>query len=82
MLNISRVVVTSNVSSMPEVARNAACFVDPFDVQSIRAGVLKVIKDETYRNQLIQNGYQNTERFRIEVVAMQYYELYKQLCGG
>ena len=36
---IGRVVVTSNVLSMPEVAGNAAHLVDPFDVNSIREGI-------------------------------------------
>ena len=37
---VGRPVITSNVSSMPEVAGDAACLVDPFDQQSIRQGVL------------------------------------------
>ena len=36
---IGRVVVTSNISSMPEVADGAACLVDPFQVSSIRSGI-------------------------------------------
>jgi len=40
-----RPVITSNIGSMQEVAGEAACMVDPFDVQSIRTGILRVIED-------------------------------------
>jgi glycosyltransferase involved in cell wall biosynthesis len=76
---VGRAVVTSNVSSMPEIAGDAACLVDPFDVQSIRDGVQKVIENDAYRNQLVENGYRNAERFQVKEVAMQYYQLYKKV---
>lgn len=40
-------VVTSNISSMPEVAGNAAELVDPHSVESIRAGLEKVLNEST-----------------------------------
>ncbi len=74
---IGRPVITSNIPPMSEVAGDAACLVDPFDVDSIRAGILKVIQDEEYREQLIQNGLKNVLKFRPEIIASQYVELYK-----
>jgi len=44
-----RPVVTSTVCSMPEVADDAACLVDPLDVASIREGILKIINDPAPR---------------------------------
>jgi glycosyltransferase involved in cell wall biosynthesis len=76
---MGRPVITSNIYSMPEVAGNAACLVDPFDVESIRAGVLRVIQDAAYREQLVQNGFKNVERFKPEAVAIQYMALYREL---
>ena len=52
-----RVVVTSNIAPMTEIAANAACLVDPYSVASIRDGVLKVIEDTGYRNTLIEKGF-------------------------
>lgn len=49
-------VVTSNISSMPEVAGEAACLVDPYDVPSIAEGILKVANDPAYRDELIVKG--------------------------
>lgn len=76
---IGRVVVTSNISSMPEVAGDGACFVDPTSVNSMRTGIVKVINDDFYRETLIQNGFKNTKRFSIEEVAKQYSELYEEV---
>lgn len=76
---VGRPVVTSNTSSMPEVAGDAACFVDPFDVTSIRNGILRVIGDAEFRNKLIQNGLCNVRRFQTEVIARQYLELYQRV---
>lgn len=73
---VGRPVLTSNIWSMPEVARNAACLVDPFNVDEIRAGVLRVIGDANYREQLVANGFENVKRFEIKNIAKQYADLY------
>ena len=76
---VGRVVVTSNIVSMPEVAGNAAHLVNPFDVKSIHAGIIKVIEDDHYREKLIANGFINRKRFESSTIANQYYEVYKSL---
>jgi glycosyltransferase involved in cell wall biosynthesis len=76
---VGRPVVTSNVSSMPEVAGSAACFVDPFSVESIRRGIHRVIDDNEYREQLVRNGYANADRFRDRTIAAQYVLLYEKV---
>jgi len=79
---VGRPVVTGNVASMPEVAGDAACLVDPLDVASIRAGILCVINDDTYREGLVQRGYENAKRFDATVIAKQYEALYRKLANG
>ncbi len=74
-----RVVVTSNVSSMPEIASDAAELVNPFDIKSIRNGFLRVINDDKYREHLIKNGFENAKRFDKEKIANEYYQLYRSL---
>ena len=74
-----RPVVTSNLSSMPEVAGDGACLVNPYEVSSIRAGIEKVINDEAYRKSLIDKGLENCQRFALSSVARQYYQLYQQV---
>lgn len=74
-----RVVVSSNCSSMPEVAGNAAHLVNPLFVQSIKAGIEKVINDTSYRQTLIENGYLNANRFSTKTVTDQYLAIYREL---
>ena len=76
---VGRAVVTSSLYSMPEVAGDAACLVNPYDVGSIRAGILRVIEDADYRNRLVKVGFSNRERFRPAVIAKQYALLYREL---
>jgi glycosyltransferase involved in cell wall biosynthesis len=78
---VGRPVVTSNLLSMPEVAGDAACLVDPFDVESIRAGILRVLDDAPYRDELIRRGFENARRFRTEAIADQYAALYWQVAA-
>jgi glycosyltransferase involved in cell wall biosynthesis len=76
---IGRVVITSNVTSMPEIADNAALIVDPFDANSIRQGFLKIIHDSNFRAGLIKNGFSNHVRFDPRLIANEYSELYYRL---
>lgn len=75
---VGRPVVTSCISSMPEVAGEGACLVDPNDVMSIRNGITKVISDEVYRRSIVAAGYKNALRFRAEDVALKYASIYEQ----
>lgn len=76
---IGRAVVTSALAPMSEVAADAACLVNPHDPLSIRAGILRVIQDATYRDSLIERGFRNVERFRPYRIAEQYAEIYRTL---
>jgi glycosyltransferase involved in cell wall biosynthesis len=79
---VERPVVTGNVSAMPEIAGSAACLVDPLDIVSIRSGINRVIADDAYREQLIEAGKRNRERFTVKNIASQYFELYKEVDAG
>ncbi|MBI4699332.1 MAG: glycosyltransferase family 4 protein [Nitrospirae bacterium] len=47
-------VVVSNAASLPEVCGDAACYVDPYNVESIAEGMYKVLTDESLRQSLIE----------------------------
>lgn len=55
-MNCDVPVITSNITSMPEVAQDAALLVDPFSVESIANAMLYIYKDEDMRNVLIEKG--------------------------
>jgi glycosyltransferase involved in cell wall biosynthesis len=74
---IERVCVTSNCSSMPEVAGNGACLVDPLDVASIREGFQRVMADEDYRTALIEAGRVNRMRFNAQTIADDFLRVYE-----
>ena len=74
-----RCVITGNTTSMPEVAANAACLVNPYDVNEIKKGFLKIINNQDYREELIANGFENVKRFDKKVIAQQYLETYKEV---
>ena len=79
---VERVVVTSNCSSMPEVAGKGAFLVDPFDVESIRRGFERVTNDVDYRDKLIKAGRENCKRFDNVAIARQYLEIYQSLMNS
>jgi glycosyltransferase involved in cell wall biosynthesis len=74
-----RPLITSNVSPMCEVAGNGACLVDPLDVKQIRDGILRIIADSDYRDQLVEYGLLNTLRFSPVTISAQYLELYRRI---
>ena len=56
-------VVTSNVSSLPEVAGDGAVYVDSESAESIAEGVWQVLSDPDLRNGIIEKATQNLSRF-------------------
>lgn len=74
-----RVVLTSNCSSMPDVAGKGALLVDPLSVKSIREGIERLCSDAELRAALITHGFENTQRFLPEQVAEKYLALYRRL---
>ena len=76
---VGRTVITSNLFSMPEVAGEGGCYVDPYNVGAIRTAVDKIIADETYRKELVMSGLINVEKYQITSIAYQYAELYRRV---
>jgi len=76
-----RPVVAGDIGSVREVAGDAACLVNPLDVGSIREGVLRVIGDGAFREELIRRGIENAKRFDAERIAAQYAALYRETGG-
>lgn len=58
-------VLTSNISSMPEVAGKGAVYIDPYSIDDIVKGMERV-KREGERVKLIQAGFENVKRFSWE----------------
>lgn len=56
-------VISSNTTSIPEVAGNAALYFDPTSVSDIAKTMQMVVRDNTRREQLILNGYKQAKKF-------------------
>jgi len=81
---VERVCVTSNCSSMPEVAGEGACLVDPLNIDAIGAGIRRVIEDCRHRQQLINLGRDNCKRFDAAQIIASFQSVYESLdlCTG
>lgn len=66
-------VLTSNCSSMPEIAGEAAYLVDPYQVEEIADGLSRVCLDAAMRNTMIVKGIARAEEFRWEHTASAYW---------
>ena len=72
-------VITSNVSCMPEIAKDAAALVDPLNPEEIAAAINRILNNRLYSNQLIIKGKKRIEHFAWIISAAKVLEIYKVL---
>ena len=73
-------VVCSNVSSLPEVAGEAAILVDPLDVEELATAMERVLGDEELRAELTERGFEQARRFSWEKCARQTLDVLERVC--
>ncbi|ALL05822.1 hypothetical protein AQ505_10155 [Pedobacter sp. PACM 27299] len=69
-------VITANTSSMPEVAADAALFVDPLDYHQIKDQMIKILNDSELAVQLKEKGLKRAAEFTWKAAATQLLALY------
>jgi glycosyltransferase involved in cell wall biosynthesis len=69
-------VITSNASSLPEVAGDAALLVPPGDVEAMQQALERVLTDDRLRVDLAAKGIQRATKFRWRTAAIRHVELY------
>jgi len=72
-------VVTSNISSMPEVAGDAALLINPNEPEELAEAILKTISDRNLRNDLVAKGQERAKLFSWEKTALGTLEAYKKV---
>lgn len=72
-------VITSNTSSMPEIAGSGAILVDPNNIDSINHTLTRIIGNKDLRNDLIDKGYKNKARFSWEKTAEETIKVYESV---
>lgn len=72
-------VITSNLSSLPEIGGDAALLVDPYDTAAIRKAILEIETDADRRAQLIQAGFLQAKQFTWMRAARQLRTIYDEM---
>jgi glycosyltransferase involved in cell wall biosynthesis len=72
-------IVTSNLSSMPEIAGDAAILIDPFNLQEMKDAIHAVCTDEALAEKLRQNGARRVQEFSWEQCAKSTLDVYRQV---
>jgi glycosyltransferase involved in cell wall biosynthesis len=75
-------VITSNVSSLPEVAGAAALLIDPCSTAELSGAMLRLAGDETIRRQLSIKGLERAGHFSWEQTSEQTWQIYHEVIGN
>jgi glycosyltransferase involved in cell wall biosynthesis len=72
-------VITSNTSSMPEVAGDAALLTDPFNPEEIMEAMNRLTSDHALRKQLVERGLVRAGQFSWKSMAENVLDIYKEI---
>jgi glycosyltransferase involved in cell wall biosynthesis len=73
-------VVTSNRSSLPEVAGDAALLVNPESDEELAEAMARILRDASLRESLRRKGFERAKQFTWERAARQTLEVYRECC--
>lgn len=74
-------VMTSRSSSLPEVAGEAAYYVEPTNAENMAQGLKDLSEDEPLRQSLIRKGFKRIQNFSWRDTAKKTLRVYEDLCG-
>ncbi len=72
-------VLTSDASSLSEIAGDAAVLVNPFEVASIAGGMTRLIRDEALRERLVARGRRRAARYTWQDCAQKTMGVYREI---
>ena len=72
-------VVTSNVSSLPEIAGEAGVLVDPHHPEAIVRGIATVLSNRQLQEQMREKGYRQAQKFSWQRTAEATYHVYQEV---
>jgi len=75
-------VICSSVSSLSEIAGEAAVLVDPYDTDGIKNAILRLIDDDRLREELKTKGLEQAKKFHWKNTAQKTLEVYKEVVGS
>lgn len=74
-----RPIICSNIPVLKEVGKDAALYVDPYDIKSIENGIKKLLSDEYLQAELVQNGIVNAKNHEISQLIWKWEKIYSSL---
>ena len=75
----AKVVITSDMSPMKEVANGGAILVDPYNAASIRLALENLIQDQELRNATIAKGFDNLKKYNLDHIVSLYIHLFEKV---
>jgi glycosyltransferase involved in cell wall biosynthesis len=72
-------VITSNTSSMPEVAGNGAMIIDPYKPEEICEAMVQIISQPEMRQDLVEKGFANAAKFSWRAMAESVLSVYREV---
>lgn len=75
-LKVGTPVITSNISSLPEIANDSAILVDPTSVIQIQRAIEKIVHSQKLRQKLAQKGIEQSQKFSWLKTAKQTLQIY------
>ncbi|VXC38861.1 putative Glycosyltransferase family 1 protein [Bacillus sp. 349Y] len=76
---VNKPIITSDTTSLPEVARDAALYVNPMSVKSIATAIVKIIEDEKIRKKLVDRGTKILKEYDRKKIAENMINVYKKI---
>jgi glycosyltransferase involved in cell wall biosynthesis len=74
-------VITSNISSLPELGGDAALLVEPGSVAELHAALERMLSSPDLRAQLSANGLKRASQFQWEVCAQRSWQFFERIHG-
>ncbi|MBN2157995.1 MAG: glycosyltransferase family 4 protein [Spirochaetes bacterium] len=74
-------VITSSVSSCPEVAGTGALYVNPQDIDDIARAMLRIAADAELRDRLVKSGFKNCSHYTWAKTAREIYDVLQSVAG-
>lgn len=75
-------VITSNISSLPEVAGNAAILVNPYSIEELYEAMTRVLTDDNLRGQLVRRGLEHSHGFSWTRAAAATLAVYREIASA
>ena len=74
-------VITSNISSMPEVGGDGALYVNPYDILDMKTQIDLSLNDKEIREDMIEKGFKQVKKFSWEKSAKETFDVYRRVSG-